>query len=215
MRVPAQIVANVEPAILVLKDAEGATPRNHDDFDAPRGRLALRLHSAEVAATRFGDGLRVTGRQRARMAGGMVGDSKRRDRREQDEPRDNGRCFHELECTGSRILLQLSLPDRSSRAPVICPPVPGATGRPYAREAHGTAPRIARFDHWRARGANFPAVTSSTCCPTRPFCAPSPLVFTAPALHLPRAASKPEPKQLRRKSRVDAIEHARVLVVVT
>src|SRR5205823_4499195 len=129
MRVPAQIVAHVEPALLVLKDAEGATPRNHDDFDAPRDRAALRLHGADVAAPRFGDGLRVTGRQRARMAGAMVGDSKRRDRREQDEPRDNGRCFHELECTGSRIPLPLSLPDRSSRAPVICPPVPGATGR--------------------------------------------------------------------------------------
>src|SRR3954454_13449216 len=153
MRVPAQLVAHVEPALLVLKDAEGATPRNHDNFDAPRDRAALRLHGADVAAPRFGDGLRVTGRQRARMAGAMVGDSKRRDRREQDEPRDNGRCFHELKCTGSRIPLPLSLPDRSSRAPVICPPVPGATGRPYAREAHGTAPRIARFDHWRARGA--------------------------------------------------------------
>src|ERR1700704_63166 len=109
MRVPAQIVAHVEPALPVLKDAEGATPRNHDDLDAPRDRAALRLHGADVAAPRFGDGLRVTGRQRARMAGAMVGDSKRRDRREQDEPRDNGRCFHELECTGSRIPLPLSL----------------------------------------------------------------------------------------------------------
>src|SRR2546429_4880346 len=134
MRVPAQIVAHVEPALLVLKDAEGATPRNHDDFDAPRDRAALRLHGADVAAPRFGDGLRVTGRQRARMAGAMVGDSKRRDRREQDEPRDNGRGFHELDCTGSRIPLPL---------------------RPYAREAHGTTPRIARFDHWRGPGAHF------------------------------------------------------------
>src|SRR5256885_16347673 len=100
MGVPADIVAHVEPARLVLKDAEGATPRNHDDFDAPRDRAALRLHGADVAAPRFGDGLRVTGRQRARMAGAMVGDSKRRDRREQDEPRDNGRGFHELEWTG-------------------------------------------------------------------------------------------------------------------
>src|SRR5256886_3256971 len=128
MRVPAQIVAHVEPDLLVLKDAEGATPRNHDAFDAPRDRAALRLHGADVAAPRFGDGLRVTGRQRARMAGAMVGDSKRRERREQDEPRANGRCFHELECTGSRIPLPLSLPDRSSRAPVICPPVPGLRG---------------------------------------------------------------------------------------
>src|SRR6266550_1934024 len=69
MRVPAQIVAHVEPALLVLKDAEGATPRNHGDFDAPRDRAALRLHGADVAAPRFGDGLRVTGRQRARSRG--------------------------------------------------------------------------------------------------------------------------------------------------
>src|SRR5437660_10015976 len=101
MRVPAQIVAHVEPALLVLKDAEDATPRNHDDFDAPRDRAALRLYGADVAAARFGDGLPVTGRQRARMAGAMVGDSKRCDRREQDEPHYNSPCFHELGCTGS------------------------------------------------------------------------------------------------------------------
>jgi hypothetical protein len=46
--------------------------------------------------------------------------------------------------------------------------------------------------------------------PVRPFGALPSLVFTAPALHLP--SEQTWPKHLRRKSRVDAIEHARVLV---
>src|SRR5437868_1762169 len=38
------------------------------------------------------------------------------------------------------------------------------------------------------------------------------LALTAPALHLPRAASNRSRSSSGRKSRVDAIEHARVLV---